>query len=232
MASGVRRDGCDALVAAYRPRKELREVPVDPASTALLVIDVQNYTCHKRGALVQTVGELSTYFWERLSNVTIPSIAKLQSGCRECGVEVIFTVIESMTQNCRDNSLDYRISGLHVPRGCWDSKVLEDIKPHGDEIVFGKTSSSVFVSTNIDYVLRNMGINQLLICGGLTDQCIESAVRDACDLGYLVTLLSDCCITHSKDRHENAIDSIKGYCRTRSCDEILQEFEKATRGKT
>ena len=46
-----------------------------------------------------------------------------------------------------------------------------------------RRSSSVFISTNIDYVLRNLGVRQLILCGVVTDQCVESAVRDACDLG-------------------------------------------------
>ncbi len=37
-------------------------------------------------------------------------------------------------------------------------------------------------STNVDYILRNLGVRQIVICGCLTDQCISSAVRDACDL--------------------------------------------------
>ena len=55
-----------------------------------------------------------------------------------------------------------------------------------DEIVLPKGSSSVFVSTNITYLLNNLDVEQLVICGGLTDQCVESAVRDACDAGFLL----------------------------------------------
>ena len=58
--------------------------------------------------------------------------------------------------------------------------------PLDDEMIFRKTSSNVFISTNIDCVLRNLGVRSLIIAGIMTDQCVESAVRDACDLGYLV----------------------------------------------
>ena len=57
-------------------------------------------------------------------------------------------------------------------------------------MVFPKTSSSVFISTNLDYVLRCLGVKQLILAGSLTDQCVESAVRDACDMNYLVTLVT------------------------------------------
>ena len=67
-------------------------------------------------------------------------------------------VIESLTADGRDRSLDYKISGFHVPRGSWDARVLDAIAPTADEIVLPKTSSSAFVSTTLDTVLRNLGV--------------------------------------------------------------------------
>ena len=89
-----------------------------------------------------------------------------------------------------------------MAKGAWDGQVIDQIAPQGDEIVLAKTSSSVFISTNIDYVLRNLGVKQLVISGVITDQCVESAIRDACDPGYLVTQVSDACLTYSaSDTH-------------------------------
>jgi ureidoacrylate peracid hydrolase len=137
----------------------------------------------------------------------------LQAAFRKAGIEVLYTVIESLTLDGRDRSLDYKITGFHVPKGSWDGKVLEEIAPEGDEIILPKTSSSVFVSTHIDYILRNLGVRQLVILGLVTDQCVESAVRDACDLGYLVTLVPDACATYSQERHDASLRAIAGYCR-------------------
>ncbi len=67
--------------------------------------------------------------------------------------------------------------------------MIDAIAPDDDEIVLPKTSSSVFNSTNIHYLLRNMSVTHLVLCGCVTDQCVEHAVRDACDLGYYVTLV-------------------------------------------
>jgi nicotinamidase-related amidase len=64
------------------------------------------------------------------------------------------------------------------------------LQPGPDEIVLAKTSSSLFNSTNIDYLLRNMDKRFLLICGCVTDQCVAHAVKDAADLGYLVTMVT------------------------------------------
>jgi len=111
-----------------------------------------------------------------------------------------------------------------VPRGSWDAQVLAEIAPAEDEMVFRKTSSSVFVSTNIDFVLRNLGMRSLIMAGMMTDQCVESAVRDACDLGYLVTLVTDACVTDSAERHEQSLIGIRGYCRQRRTDQLLAEI--------
>ncbi|MDE0695636.1 MAG: cysteine hydrolase, partial [Boseongicola sp.] len=93
------------------------------------------------------------------------------------------------------------------------------------EIVLPKSSSSVFISTNVDYVLHNLGVKQLVISGLLTDQCVESAIRDACDLGYLVTQVTDACLTHTQDRHDNSLSAIKGYCRQVTTAELVAELE-------
>ena len=105
--------------------------------------------------------------------------------------------------------------------------MIDQIAPGVDEIWLPKTSSSVFVSTHIDYILRNLGIKQLVISGLLTDQCVESAIRDACDLGYLVTQVTDACTTYSQERHDNSIRAIKGYCRQITTDALLQEIARA-----
>ena len=133
-----------------------------------------------------------------------------------------------MTRDGRDRSLDYKISGIDVPRGSWDAQILDEIAPGPDEMVFRKTSSSVFISTNIDYVLRNLGVRSLIVAGMMTDQCVESAVRNACDLGYLVTLLTNACVTESAERHHQALVGIRGYCRQCRTDQLLAEIEALT----
>jgi ureidoacrylate peracid hydrolase len=83
------------------------------------------------------------------------------------------------------------------------------------------------MSTNIDYVLRNLGIRSLIIAGVLTDQCVDSAVRDACDLGYLVTVPSDACATLTQERHDWSLRNNRGYCRQVSTDTLLREITGA-----
>ena len=206
-----------------------REKPLVASESALLLIDAQNFSAHREGGsfagLEAEVFEARFgWFFRELEARVVPNLRALIEASRSAGVEVIYTTIESLTLDGRDRSLDYKISGFHVPRGSWDARVLDALAPDEDEIVLPKTSSSVFMSTNIDYLLRNLGVRQLVLGGFLTDQCVESAIRDAADLGYLVTQATDACLTHNAERHENSLRAIAGYCRQRTTAELLAEL--------
>jgi ureidoacrylate peracid hydrolase len=214
-------------------RRLSRDVPVVPEETALLFVDVQNFSCRADGGEYRDEGltpaeaeDKYRFFFDQLG-IAVPNMVRLKKACGAAGIEVLYTVIESLTTDGRDRSLDYKITGFNVPKGSGDAKVIDEIAPAEDEIVFPKTSSSVFISTNIHYILGNLGVRYLIICGCLTDQCVNSAVRDACDLGYLVTLVTDACATHSQERHEQSIEHIKGYCRRRTTDELLGELARS-----
>jgi ureidoacrylate peracid hydrolase len=206
-----------------------REVAIVPNRAALLFIDVQNFSCHPDGAewagmSEAELAEKKEPFLRLLREEVLPRMQALQAACRAAGIEVMYTTIESLTKDGRDRSLDYKITGFNVPRGSWDGRVVDAIAPGEDEIVLPKSSSSVFVSTQIDYILRNLGVQQLILSGVLTDQCVESAIRDACDLGYLVTQVSDACATFTSERQAASLRAIRGYCRQMTTAELLAEL--------
>lgn len=209
-----------------------RDLPLVPAQSALLFIDVQNFAAHRNGAEFNSLTEEEFsrkygWFFSELDSRVIPNMQAIQTACRASGIEVLYTTIESLTLDGRDRSLDYKITGFNVAKGSWDGKVIDQIAPEGDEIVFPKSSSSVFVSTHIDYVLRNLGVRQLVISGLITDQCVESAIRDACDLGYLVTQVTDACLSYSEERHENSLSAINGYCRQVTTADLIEELGRS-----
>ena len=207
-----------------------RDLPVEIAHTTLLFIDVQNYCAGPDGGEFKEMPEAERrrrfgWFFDEMAGRVVPNMQRLQAGCRAAGIEVMYTLIRSATRDGRDRSLDYKITGYHVPPDTWDGHVIDALAPGADEIVIPKTSSNVFVSTNIDYVLRNLGTKYLVVAGIVTDQCVEGAVRDGCDLGYLVTLVTDACATYSAERHANSLRAITGYCRQRTTDEFLAEIK-------
>jgi ureidoacrylate peracid hydrolase len=196
---------------------------VEPDRTALLVIDLQNgeYNPDKIAAEPQ-----HAYLFERIRDVVIPNGQRLLAACRAAGVEVIYTVVESLTLDGRDRSLDYKVSGIFFPKGSWGAEVLDELKPLPNEIVIPKTSSSLFNSTNFEYVLRNLGIEYVMAMGILTDQCVETAVRDGCDRGFMMTLIDDACATFSEQRHKEALIGFKGYCRVRLTAQVIEELQR------
>ncbi len=195
-----------------------RDRPIEPEATALLVVDVQNLEIslpieHEHPAFVAD-----------LRARLVPNIARLVAACRQAGIEVVYTVIESLTRDGRDRSLDHKLSGILVPKGAWEGRVIDAVAPLDDEIVLPKTSSGVFNSTNIDYVLRNLGVRHLLVVGLLTDQCVDMAVRDGADRGYYAICVSDCCSTYTAERQANALRAFGGYCRTVTLEAMLAEI--------
>jgi ureidoacrylate peracid hydrolase len=208
-----------------------REVPIELQHAAILFVDVQNYNCDMQGSEYAGIGEAEKeqrlgYFFRTLNDSALPNMQRLLHAARAAKIEVLHTYIESQTQDGRDRSLDYKITGFHVAPGSWDAQVLPALAPLPDELRFPKTSSSVFISTNIDYVLRNLGTRYLIVAGCLTDQCVDSAVRDACDLGYLVTVATDACVTQSAERQASSLRNNQGYGRQRTTAEILHEIEQ------
>ncbi|MEQ8816847.1 MAG: isochorismatase family cysteine hydrolase [Thalassobaculum sp.] len=198
-----------------------RDVPVEPAATALLLVDVQNLE------IGDAIRRAHPAFVADLEARVVPNIARLVAAARATGIEVVYTVIESLTLDGRDRSLDHKLSGILVPKGAWEGRVIDAVAPAPNDVVLPKTSSGVFNSTSIDYVLRNLGVRHLIVVGLLTDQCVDMAVRDAADRGYYPVCVADCCSSYSTERHDGALRAFGGYCRTVTLEEILAEIAGA-----
>jgi len=195
-----------------------RNHAIKKGNSALLIIDVQNGTYNAQEESKRP------YFYQEATQTTIPNIAKLLHACRESEIEVIYTTIESLTKDGRDRSLDYKLSGFNFAKGCWESQVITALEPLDDEILLPKTSSSLFNSTTFDYILKNIGIEQIIVTGFLTDQCVDHTIRDGADRGYLMICASDGCNTESSERHEQALSAFAGYCRVAQVEELLREI--------
>jgi nicotinamidase-related amidase len=184
-----------------------RNLPIVFSRTALLVIDAQNWVMNEEKR------QPRPSFYEDARQVVIPNLHRLITACRQRDVEVIYTVMENLTQDGRDRSLDYKLSGFFIAKGSHDAKVIDALSPMHDEMVIPKTSSSLFNSTNFEYLVRNIGIDTIIVTGFLTDQCIDHTVRDGADRGFHTICVSDACATETRERHQAALNAFKGYCR-------------------
>jgi ureidoacrylate peracid hydrolase len=219
----------DKLPAVDAPKGLYRERQIEPARTALLSIDMQNAEFSPERLARARAGDAAEArhreFLERLATTVLPNQKRLQAAARAAGIEVIYTVIESLTRDGRDRSLDHKISRLHFPKGSWEAKVIADVAPLDDEIMIPKTASGIFNATNIEFVLRNLGVEFLVIYGVMTDQCVETTVRDAADRGFLVTQIEDACAAETEAGHRRSIEAMDGhYCRMRSAEQMVAEI--------
>ena len=189
-----------------------RDMAYPKGATALLLVDMQRIWLEPGRNPAHPDWGADHYFHREVTGRAVPNQRRLLDAARASGVEVLHTIIRSLTRNGRDRSLDHKLTPIHV--GPEDPLALPvpELAPMGDEILLPKMLSGVFNSTNIEYLLRNLGITHLVVAGIMTDQCVDMAVRDAADRGFAVTCVADACAAVTPDRHANALQAFGGYC--------------------
>jgi nicotinamidase-related amidase len=206
-----------------------------PSKTALFVIDMQYLDAHRdygmgADAKKEGVAVKYEYYFKQLDEVVIPNIKRLLEASREVGIEPIFPRIASLVGDCRDVSIEHKRINLLAPAGSRESEVLDELKPLHNELVITKGASGVFNATAIDQILRNLGIDTLIMTGVVTNYCVETAVRDAGDRGYNVILVDDGCAAMSEEHQKLALEILNGvYCTVKTTDEVLHEIRGGTR---
>jgi nicotinamidase-related amidase len=226
----------DPLEESYR--ESIAEAPgvvesIEKHKTALLVIDLQ-YLDAAPGFGVFADAEKSgvpreaqEYYFKRLDHVVLPNVRRLQDNFRDNGLEVIHTRIMSITQDGRERSAGHKRLNLHAAPGSKEAEFLVEVAPKGDELVINKTASGVFNATNLEYILRNMGITGLFICGVYTNECVSTTVRDACDRGFYTTMINDACATVTPQLHNATIETIRDrYARVMTTEEAVKEIKE------
>ena len=189
-----------------------RDAPYVLSETALLFVDMQQIFCLPGQDPSHPEMGADHPFFVRLRETVIPNQVRLLHAARAAGITILHTIIEALTKDGRDISLDHRLSNIIVPKGLPEAQPIVELTPIENEIILPKSSSGVFNSTAIDYVLKNMGVRYLIIAGVVTDQCVDMAVRDAADRGYLVSMPADASGAYSDARHEGALRAFGGYC--------------------
>ena len=226
----------DPLKEAYR--ESITHTPAVKRSlelhkTALLCIDMQyldaasGYGVFADADASGVPHEAQEYYFNRLDEIVLPNVRKLQDAFRDHELEVIHTRIQSLTMDGRDRSPGHKRLNLHAAPGSKEAEFIEKVAPIENEIIINKTASGVFTSTNIQYILRNMEITGLFVVGVYSNECVSTAIRDACDLGFYVTLIADGCATVTPELQQATITTMKDrYARVLTTDEAVAEIRK------
>ena len=207
----------------------LPEPQLTRANTALMIIDVQYRGAHPDYGLGTRAQELGMagalgYYWSRMGEVVLPNIQRILAAAREVGVEVIHVRIATQTNDGRDSSVFMGATGINTSEHTKEAEFLPEVAPQGDELVVSKCTASVFNSTNIDRLLRNMNIRNLIIMGVVTNGCVESSTFSAAEHDYGTILVEDATAAFAPQLHEAAILSMgtHHFAVIKSSDEVVK----------
>lgn len=182
-------------------------IEIDPARTALVLLDYQNYNVHPEGYWAQAIPGSA----ERAAPA-VARTAEVLFAARAAGITVIHV------QNAwRDGHPDVN---PHTPwqadakaagrstEGTWGIEFIEALAPIAGELVVRKRAVSGFAGTELDRLLHVHDISTLVIAGIITNFAAEGTARDASDRGYRVIVLADCCESVSDELHTFAVTQI------------------------
>jgi nicotinamidase-related amidase len=211
----------------YANAEEPADIVLDPATTALLVIDVQDVYLAPKDTPAETARWQP--FYDRMRQTVIPNIARLIDDCRGRGVEVIYARIACHKRDGRDRSLSQKKPGFNyllLPKDLPEGQIVKELAPRGDEIVVTKTTDSALTGTNLRLLLRNMDIKDVVCVGIFTDQCVSSTVRSLVDESFGVVVVDDCCAAATMELHRHELEIINMiYCHVVQLDEVIGLFK-------
>jgi len=210
----------------YANAKEPEDINLDPATTALLVIDIQNTYLEDKDTPEETARWQP--FYQHMREKLIPNTRRLIDECRRRGVEVVYARIACQKKDGRDRSLSQKKPGFNyllLPKDEAPSQIVPELAPEHDDIVMLKTTDSALTGTNLRLILRNMEITDVICAGIFTDQCVSSTVRSLADESFGVVVVEDCCAAATEELHEAELRIINMiYCHVAELDEVLGFF--------
>ncbi len=180
-------------------------IEIDTASTAVIVVDMQNDFGSKGGMFDRAGIDISG-----IQKVIGPT-AKVLASARRAGVKIIYLKMGFRPDLSDLGSPDSPNRVLHLRfgvgqtvrapdgresriliRDTWNTDIVPELKPQADDVVIYKHRFSGFYQTDLDATLKKLGIKHLIITGCTTSVCVEATVRDAMYKDYSCVLLTDC----------------------------------------
>jgi nicotinamidase-related amidase len=192
----------------------LPELTIDPERTALLIVDMQQYSGQAERVVANNVRLLE--YW------------------RARGLPVVFLRVGSLLPDARDQHAKRRISWgraegavepFRCPLGTPGYEVRSELAPLPTELVLDKNGTGAFSTSAIDLYLRNLGVQNLVVTGVSTNHCVDTTARDAADRGYNVVLVEDACADSAASGQRATMSAIaRHFGVVRSTDEVLGLF--------
>src|SRR5436190_2410389 len=209
LAHGLLRNGRKGkLMTSATIDAQPAPIAVDTARCALVIIDMQRDFLEPGG-----FGEALGNDVSQLRRIVAP-LGALLGAARDAGITVIHTreghrpdMTDAPRAKVERGAPSMRIGdrgpmGRILIRGEVGHDIIPELAPMAGEPVLDKPGKGAFYQTDLDLMLRNRGIETLLVCGVTTEVCVHTTVREANDRGYRCIVVGDCCGSYFPEFHE------------------------------
>jgi ureidoacrylate peracid hydrolase len=180
-------------------------IPIDTAKTAVIVVDMQNDFGAEGGMLHRAGIDIS------MIRSAVGPTARVLTSARKVGIKAIYLKM-AFRPDLSDagppdspNRVRHLLFGVgkavRAPSGAesrilirdtWNTDILSDLAPKAGDVVLYKHRFSGFYQTELDAILKRLGVKYLIVTGCTTSVCVESTIRDAMFRDYSCVLLADC----------------------------------------
>ena len=176
----------------------MRDLSIEPVTTALILMDFQNFTLE--------------YLSSARETGLVERTCKVLEACRHAGVMVVFSARsyrEGYPEvNPRDAGLMQKKANRIQLEGSPGAAIIDELRPRPEEPIVPKRRTSAFLHSDLDLILRSAGIETLALAGIATSGAVLSTVRVAADLDYGLVVLEDCCGDGNDEAHRALMTSI------------------------
>ncbi|KAL4571657.1 hypothetical protein LXL04_018420 [Taraxacum kok-saghyz] len=192
------------MASSYK-KYEIRNRNPNPQTSVLLVIDMQNH-------------------FSSIAKPIIPSITTTIDTCRRASIPVIFT------RHCHKSPADHRMLGEWwgsdlVIDGTPDSELMPEIGRRDEELVVEKNTYSGFRGTQLEERLKDMGVEEVIVTGVMTNLCCETTAREAFVRGFRVFFSTDATATSSEELHQATLMNMAhGFAYLVDCKTLQSAF--------
>lgn len=209
-------------------------INLNPETTALVLIDIQKvatgefieYEAKEILKLPKEEYQEALDEYNQRINKTLKNCQKILEACRKKGIRPIHVRLEAKTNDGADIGMLHKNAGFLLPKGNYWSQFCEETTPLDDEIVLTKICSGCHVGTDIDRILRNLGIKEVIVIGFYTDQCVTTTARDFSDLRYTTMVVEDAVNAMTQKLNEEALSHIVNlYVTGGMTDELVERIE-------
>ena len=203
-------------------------MPLDPATTALVLIEYQNDFLSEGGNFHPAVGPVVE------QTGMLEHSAEVLDQARRRGALIVHAPLSFQKGHPEISEGGFGILRAVKDTGSfeassWGAEIVSPMAPDPADIILeGKRGLDAFASTNIDFILRSSNVGTIAVAGFLTNACVESTARSAYEKGYDVITLTDCMASTSIDAHTQTIaNNFPTFSRPMGHEEFLAELQTA-----